>query len=210
MELTDVISQPLVRGHIGLCRIRYRRKDRRQPRRVEPLFSKPNQIQLSWGAIATQCIGNGDKRYRINGMYLEYENVADPDDPITIPDFERSEGREYYQDLTFTSNRDFLRVPLQLPPGISIETGFEDFFTAGVDGNRMTFYTQSQGTSGFNGKPFSAGVNSKIFGVALVATPDFNDPTKDIVFARTYFETGDQTLKLASSQVGVTWDIAFL
>lgn len=209
MELTENVGAALVKGRIGLCRIRYRRSDRKQIRQVEPLFSKPNQIQISWGAIATQCIGLGDRKYRINAMYLEYENVADPDDIVTVPTFERGDGREYYHDLIFTGNRDFLRVPLSLTPGISIEQGYEDFFTPGVDGNRLTFYTQSQGTSGFNGKPFSAGVNSKLFGVALVATPDYNDATKDIVFARSYFETGDQTLKMASSQFGVTWDIVF-
>lgn len=202
--------QEMVRGRISVCRIWYSRKDRHNPRRVEPLFVQKNQIQLSWGAIACQCIGLGNRSYRINAMYLEYENVADPDDPVTVPTYERGDGLDYYQNLVYTSDRDYLRVPLLLQPSIGIEPGFEDYFTEGVDGNRLTFHTQSQGTEGANGKPFSSGANSKIFGVALVATPVFEDPTKDIVLARTYFDVDDQTLKLASSQVGVTWDVVFM
>ena len=210
MNLTDAIQEPLVCGRISICRIFYSRQDRHNPRRVVPLFVQKNQIQYSWGMIAAQCIGLGDRKYRVNAMYLEYENVADPDTAITIPTYDRGEGRDYYPNLAFTANRDFLRVPLLFQPSIGIEPGFEDFFTDGFDGNRLTFHTQSQGTTGVNGKPFSSGVNSKIFGVALVATPEFEDPTKDIIFARTYFDVADQTPKLASSQVGVTWDIAFM
>lgn len=210
MELDDAIREPMVRGHINVCRIFYSRKDRRNPRRVVPLFIQKNQIQYSWGAVAAQCIGLGNANYRVNAMYLEYENVADADDPVTIPTYERGDGIDYYRNLVYTGSRDFLRVPLSLQPSIGIEPGFEDYFTPGLTGNVLTFHTQSQGTAGFNGKPFSAGVNSKIFGVALVATPNFSDQTKDIILARTYFDVSDQTLKMASSQVGVTWDISFL
>jgi len=128
---------------------------------------------------------------------------------VTKPTFGRDEGRDYYQDLSLSASRDFLRVPLLVQPTIGIETGFEDYFTAGVDGNKLTFFTQTQGTAGFHGKTFSDSVNSKVFGVALVATPVFADPTLDVVFARSYFDTDDQVEKLASSQVGITWDISF-
>ena len=210
MNQHDRIAEPLVNGRISVCRIWHKKQDRRRGfHDVEPLFSKPNQIQYSWGFIAAQCIGKGNRNYRINSMYVEYENVASPGDAVTIPSYGRDEGREYYQDLALSANRDFLRVPLIIEPTIGIESGFEDYFTDGVDGNKLTFFTQTQGTAGFHSKPFNDGVNSKIFGVALVATPEFGDPTKDVVFSRTYFDTADQTLKLASSQVGITWDISF-
>jgi len=210
MHSHDSIQSPLVHGRIGLCRVWFNKRDRRTGQhRVEPLFSKPNQIQYSWGFVAAQCIGKGDRNYRISSMYVEFENVASPGDAVTIPTFGRDEGQAYYSDLMLSPNRDFLRVPLIVDPTIGIEEGFEDYFMAGVDGNKLTFFTQTQGTVGYHGKTFSDSVNSKIFGVALVATPVHGDPSQDVVFARTYFDTGDQTLKLASSQVGITWDVSF-
>ena len=200
--LEDRIQQPLVRGRIGLD---YRFANGR----VQPICRKSNQIQYSWGYAAAQALGKGDRNFKISTLYVEFENVTLPGDAVTVPSYGREEGREYYQDLALSGVRDFLRVPLLLDPSIGIEAGFEDFFTAGVDGNKLTFFTQTQGTQGFHGKSFNDGVNSKVFGAALVATPEFGDPTKDVIFARTYFDVADQTLKLASSQVGITWEVSF-
>lgn len=205
----DKIHAPLVHGNIGLYQVLRESGSRRDKPRIKHLFNQPNQIQYSWGTVAAQTIGLGNRDYRINAMYIEYENVASPGDAVTVPSYGREEGVEYYQDLELSATRDFLRMPLIANPTIGIETGFESYFTEGVDGNKLTFYSQTQGSSGFHGKSFSDSVNSKIFGVALVATPVFADATKDIVFSRTYFDTANQTLKLASSQVGVTWDIGF-
>ena len=201
MELIDRLGLPLVKGRITICRP--------NPDSVETILKRENQIQLEWGAIACQCIGLGKRDFRVNAMYIEYENVADPEDVITPPTFERGEGRGYYEDLAMSGTRDFLRVPLLLPPGIDIEPGYEEFFTEGVSGNRLTFYTQSQGTVGVHGKSFNDGVNSKVFGMALVSTPVFADTTQDLIFARNYVNSEDQTAKLASSQLGITWEIVF-
>ncbi len=209
MQTVDKIATSQVSGRITVWRIPPRVPGACRTIRMEELFRQQNQIQVGWGMAAAMSLGFGERSYRISSMYLEYENVADPEDVITPPTYDANEGREYYSNLAFSGTRDFLRVPLLLQPSLGIESGYEDFFTEGVTGNRLTFHAQTQGTIGFNGKAFNDGVNSKVFGVALVATPDFNDPTQDIVFARTYFDPGDQTPKLASSQVGITWDIIF-
>ncbi len=209
MHMKERIGTPRVHGNICVWRIAPKVPGACRTIRAEELFRQPNQIQVGWGMAAAMSMGFGDRNYKINAMYMEYENVADPEDVITAPDFEETEGVEYYQNLGLSGTRDFLRVPLLLQPSLGIEPGFEDYFTAGVSGNRLTFHAQTQGTVGFNGKAFNDGVNSKVFGVALVATPIFADQTHDIVVARTYFDPGDQTAKLASSQVGVTWDIVF-
>lgn len=206
MEIIERVA-PRIRGRIAVWRPLPAECGRHG--RVEHLFRKENQIQYAWGAVATQCIGLGNRNFRISAMYVEYENVADPEDVITPPVFGRDEDRSYYNDLGLSGTRDFLRVPLLIQPTIGIESGFEDYFIEGVSGNLLTFHAQTQGTLGFHGKAFNDGVNSKVFGVALVATPVFSDPSQDIVFARTYFETSDQTPKLASSQIGITWDVAF-
>jgi len=168
-----------------------------------------NQIQYSWGMIAAQAIGRGDPRFHVNTMYIEFENVASPGDPVTIPTFGRDEGVEYYDDLVSSGVRDYLRVALLQDPLLGVETGYEDYFGDG-EGNKLTFFAQSQGTTGTHGKTFSDTVNSKVFGAALVAAPVFSDPTQDIVFSRSYFPTDEQTVKEASSQVGISWEISFL
>jgi len=217
--LKDTISK--VEGRVGLWRVRElrgRKQGQVLHRWVEPITFKPNQIQYDWGYIAAQAIGRGQSAYKIAAMYIEYENLAPSsssassfggETPVSIPSFGRDEGTEYYDDLQSSGTRDFLRVPLLQDPMIGVATGYESYFTAGVDGNKLTFFAQSQGVEGVHGKTFSDSVNSKIFGAALVATPVFADRTQDVVFARSYFPEAEQTLKEASSQVGISWEVSF-
>lgn len=180
-----------------------------------PRAHQQNQIQAGWAFIAAKQLGYKRKTgpyandYSLSRMYLEFENVADPADPVDVPDYGVEEGPGYYQDLAESSVRDYLRVPLTNEPTLSIASGFEEFFTEGFDGNQLTFFAQSAGTSGTNGRTFSAAENSKLFGVALVATPFPSDQTQDVIFARTYFDVSDQIVKEASGQLGVTWEIVF-
>jgi hypothetical protein len=195
-------SVPAIFGQVSLFRIR-------EDGYLDPRASRRNQLQISWGLIAAMTIGFGRKDYRIQGMYIEYENVADPDDPVTPPDYPASEGLEYYADLALSGTRDYLRVPLVQQPQLGIIAGDEASFVAGETGNKLTFFAQTQGTQGANGKPFGSASNSKVFGLGLVAIPTFQDATQDVIFARTYFDAADQEVKLPSSQIGVTWEINF-
>lgn len=178
-----------------------------------PIVSKSNQIQYSWGFIAAKQLGyrrNAERPdYHISGMYMEYENQADPETPISVASFDRSLGLPYYNSLATSEDRDYLRVPLRLEPTLTISTGFSSYFVEGQSGNQLTFFAQTSGTSGVNGKSFGASVNSKVYAAALVATPVFSDRTQDVIFARTFFDVGDQTTKEPSSQIGITWDISF-
>jgi hypothetical protein len=201
-----------VKGQIGLWNIHeVRGKKRGQVLRrwIEPVTFRPNQIQYSWGFIAAQTIGRGQVAYKLSAMYIEFENVASPGDPVTIPTFGKDEGTDYYDDLQASGTRDFLRVPLLQDPLVGIATGYEEFFTAGTDGNKITLFSQTQGVLGIHGKTFSDSVNSTVFGAALVATPVFADRTQDIMFARAYFPVDEQTLKEASRQLGVSWEVSF-
>lgn len=168
-----------------------------------------NQIQYGWGAAAAKLLATGDVAYKISTMYVEFENVDNAEDVITPPTYSRSEGREYYENLALLPDRDFLRVPLLLPAAVAVEAGYEDYMPAN-EGNLLTFYTQSQGIAGYHGRTFSHNVNSKIFGAALVVTPDMADPTADIIVARTYLNSANQVLKVAASQVGLTWQLSLL
>lgn len=172
-----------------------------------PLFEVHNQIQKPWGFMAAKLFGEGDSKYKVAGMYLEFENVADPSDPVSIPEFSRDEGLEYYDNLS--GDRDYLRLNLLGVPSIEIAPGFESIFEKGVSGNRLTFFAQSSGVAGAHGVEFSADVNSKAVGVALVAVPGVLDRTQDVIFARGYFDVSDQIVKGASKQIGVGWQEDF-
>jgi hypothetical protein len=181
---------------------------------ILPGRTKPNQIQISWGHIAARQIGfrrgQGRPDFAISGMYLEYENVTNPEDVVDVPDdFPRDENLDYFNDLTGSAVRDYLRVELLQEPLLGIAAGFEAYFTAGVDGNQLTFMAMSAGLEGMTGKAFSSAANSKVVGCALVATPVRADHTQDVIFARTYFDTEDHTVKEPSHQVGVTWSVVF-
>lgn len=179
-----------------------------------PLSRKRNLLMFGWGHIAARQIGfqrdAAALDFAVRGMYIEFENVASPGDPATVPSFTRSDGLEYFDDLSGSPSKDFLRVALRGQPELGIVDGFEEVFTEGEDGNKLSIFAQTAGTTGVHGKTFSDSVNSKVYGAALVARPVFDDRTRDVIFARSYFDVGDQTLKEASSQVGVSWEIEFV
>ncbi len=178
-----------------------------------PVAETPNTVMVEWGHIAARQIGYkrdiSQLDYAIRGMYIEFENTASPGDPVTVPSFSRNDGLEYYDALVSSPDRDFIRAPLRGLPSLEIAAGYEDYFTEGVDGNKLTFFAQSAGAVGVHGKTYSDTVNSTVFGAALLAFPVLDDRTRDVLFARTYFEVSQQTLKQASSQVGVSWDVTF-
>jgi len=165
------------------------------------------QLVGSGWAIA-KALGLGDVDYKINRIYIEFENVASPGDAVSIPTFVATDGVEYYQGLS--SPKDYLTVPLIGQPTIGIAPGYEAYFTEGVDGNMLTFLAQTAGAVGVNGATFSNALNSKIYGIALVSAPDSGDPTKDIVIARGYYDVADQLVKPSAGQVHVSAEVEFV
>jgi hypothetical protein len=174
-----------------------------------PYGSNHNDPQYSWGMIAAQCIGLKNPAYAVNAMYLEYANVASPSSTVAPPTVTRATGLSYYNGLAYTPDRDFLRVPLTNPPGLDIQPGYEPYFTAGISGNLLHFFAMSNGSLGVLGKTFSSGVNSLVYGAALVATPVYADRSQDVILAIGYLPISQQTIKPPSSQAGVQWDVFF-
>lgn len=182
---------------------------------------QPNQIQYSWGFIAARQLGYKSQpdrpSYHISAMYVEFENqspsAAVAGTAIDIStSFPRSDSIGYYNNLSLSTDRDYLRVPMIIEPTLGVATGSEtnliDMPLANQF-NKLTFFVQTAGTTGVHGKPFSYANNSKIYAAALVAAPTFSDRTKDVIFARTVFTAANQVTKAASSQIGITWDISF-
>lgn len=170
-----------------------------------------NQIQYTWGFIAAKNLGfrpNADRpSYHISTLYVEFENQADPDVVIPVSAFSREVNTTYYSSLS--GQRDYLRLPIIIEPTLGVSTGYHEYLPVNQSANQLTFFVQTSGTAGVHGLPFSSAANSKVYAAALVAAPDFGDPTKDAIFARTMFTEENQVTKEASSQIGITWDIAF-
>jgi len=202
-------QMPALFGVVGLVRVNDKGLWR-------PVARKRNQIQVEYATILIQAAFQGNSNYRISAMYLEFENVDSPEDAVTAPSYSKYDGIEYYAALADSPNRDFLRIPFVNAPKMSVMPGYESYFANDVpvgfpteQGNRATCFTLTQGTSGVHGKPYTVGANSKVFGLGLVATPAPNDPTQDLLFARTYFAADEQAAKESSNNIGATWEINF-
>jgi hypothetical protein len=157
----------------------------------------PNLVLYQWGEVVGKLLSTGDAKYRIGGMYLEFENVSSPGDPVSVPSFGRDRTTTYYNDLSGSSVRDYLRVPLTA-------TTYADE----AEQTLMDFFARSSGTTGVHGKTFSDSVNSTIFGASLVAFVDSTDATQDLLLSSYYFAVADQQQKLSTSQVGLEWQLA--
>ena len=158
---------------------------------------KKNLVLYQWAEITSKLLTLGDSRYRIGGMYLEFQNVANPGDPVSPPVFDRTRTVQYYDDLAGSSDTDYLRVPLI--GSQSLSTG------SGLVNNEIVFFARTSGVVGVHGKPFSYAANSVVFGASLVAFIDATDATQDLLFSSFYFDVPDQQQKLATSQVGIEW-----
>ncbi len=144
--------------------------------------------------LANQLDG---KVYHIRAVYLEFEN--NPGGDVDVPDDEdidRTEGYDYYHNLSGT--RDYLRVPVLAS---AVSSSSEDY----PNGNIMTFFAQTAGTTGVNGTDYGADEDSVIYGAALVVSPDYDDEAQDIVFARTYFDGPNQLPAVDGSQISLAW-----
>ena len=73
-----------------------------------------NEVLYEWGALVGQLLMRRGLNYGIAGMYVEFENAASPGDPVAPPTLTRNadEGVDYYNSLSGSSDRDYLRVPL--------------------------------------------------------------------------------------------------
>jgi hypothetical protein len=134
--------------------------------------------------------------YDINTMYMEFTNGVVP---TVTPD--PADGRDYYAALeSGLSDRDYIRVTLTANP--TRESTDETKFT----GNKINYFAMSTGaTAGRGGKAFTTG--SKVYGVALVAAPDVDDASQDVVFSRSYNFT--EKTKQVNEEISIAWGHVF-
>lgn len=158
-----------------------------------------NLVVYQWADIVAKLLANGDSRYRIAGMYLEFANVASPGDTVSPPSFTRTRTIDYYNALAANPDVDYLRVPLIATQLSASDSNFAN--------NLLSFFAKSSGLTGVHGKSFSAGSNSVVYGASLVAYVDATDATQDLLFSSIYLDPADQQPKLATSQVGLEWQL---
>jgi len=192
-----LLNYPLDRMVKGVVRFVSFDKENLWPNKV---IVRENDVMFEGADIMAQLL-SGHSEFAVSTMYLEFKNLAAPGDVIVPPVFDRTGGVDYYNGLIGSPDIDFLRVPLLIGPTLS-SSG------SSYAGNQVTFYAQSEGTTGFHGKTFDASANSAVFGAALVSTPSPSDQSQDRVWARLY--TGiDKVLKQTGYEIGVTWMARF-
>lgn len=157
----------------------------------ERLYSGPNQTVFSGIDLVVQILSGVLDGPGLNGMYLEFENTADPS-AVVIPGIDNTKGVEYYRQLA--SPRDYLRVPLQLYGNLAASD-------SRYKANKAHYLGNSGGASGVNGLAFSALAGSAVYGAALVKLG--RTPADDIVYARSYMTVAKGVP--AEQQIGVSW-----
>lgn len=162
---------------------------------------RPNLVLYDWASIAAHMTA-GELKYRPAGLLFEYKNVDTEEETVDVPDYGRSDGIAYYNALSDNPDVDYLRVPLIASTVSSSDT---DRYPSG---NVVTYFGMTSGVEGVHGKDFAAEELSKVYGVALVAMPEPDDPTQDLVMSRFYYAAERQQLKTAN-QLSVRWPIAY-
>lgn len=193
MHMVSVFDPSFVRGKVELFLV--------DPTGERTLVHEQDNLYLYGGADITASALAGRPNYNIAAMYMEFENLASPGDPIVPPAYDRSSTVSYYSNLT--SPRDFLRVPLTLSP--TLASSDDTKFT----GNQVTYFGISSGNVGENGLPFIYTQNSTVFGGALAATPVPDTQANDRLYSRTYWASS-AVLKQQNQQIGVQWTLRFL
>lgn len=158
-----------------------------------------NNLLMADYAFILGMLLRGDRGYRLATAYIEFQNVASPGDPADAVVYDRTESAEYYASLASSPDRDYLRVPFVLgEPQLDDEENFPR-------GNLLLGFAVSDGATGVHGKTFSEGANSVVAGAAVVATPDRDDPTQDLIFSRWYLDEPDQWPKTGTQQTTIEW-----
>jgi hypothetical protein len=167
---------------------------------IKQLVEQKNIIPFQGADVMAKLL-SGDLDWAIGAMFFEFENTAGTP---TVPSPARGENISYYlSDLALEASKDYVRVPLVVPPGIASSD------SAKYDGNQATFFAVTSGMQGIHGKTFDHTVDSKVYGVALAATPDPDQYTQDRLFSRSY-DGFDPVPKEDGYQVGAQYVIRCL
>jgi len=141
---------------------------------------------------------SGDLSFKPNVMYVEFQTGSSSvlDLPVVDP-----ADSEYYLQLRDNtgSTRDFLRIPIA---STTVQKG------SSPDDIAILFNGICVGTTGVGGKDTSG---SMIYGVALAVSPTYgitvDDMTRDILWARGYYDSSNQMPFSTLAQTLITFKL---
>jgi hypothetical protein len=161
------------------------------------LYTVQNKIVNSGYDLMAKAI-SGDSDSTVTGMYMQYKNSAPS--LSTIPD---DRDTDYYFNLS--GDDGFVRVSTLANPQFSTtdSTKFAN--------NKVEFFAVSDGSNASGATVIDG--TSQFYSLALVAMPDADDRTQDIIFSAAHLVDGAGALapitKYANSQIGLSWAIKF-
>lgn len=144
------------------------------------------------GADIIAALLAGQTGYNLSHMYFGYENTAGVPAP---PAAARTDTVATF--VAYTAPKDYLRAPILQPPVLT-SSGVN--YTANVG----TYSSIATAATGENGLTFSAGSNSKVFDLGLVASPT-GLIASDILFAHFILPTALPAV--GGGQVSATWAV---
>lgn len=176
-----------------------------QGRRIgEVTALKPNLVTIGGCEILARVLA-GDPTYKINGVYFEFENTAGS--PAAVS-YTRTTTAAAMRGGAASATKGIIRSALAAQG--TLETGDSSASGMPYSNNRATFFAlATTAVDSIDGSPaFSAGANSKIVSVGLIAMPVAADFTKDVLFAR--FTPAAPFAVQAGRYPGVTWTVELL
>lgn len=154
------------------------------------LEEKTNLITYSGSDILGKALNGG---LAVNCVYAVFEN--DPGAVRISPD--RSNDATTY--AASSPNRSFVRISTMGDPTYAASSTL-------YNSNKVVFLGVADSTSFFPAVPVTDGT-SLFYHSALVAAPNMDDQTEDVVFSCADF-SADIT-KVAGAQLGIRWTITF-
>jgi hypothetical protein len=150
-----------------------------------------NQLQDGYQQVLARLLADQSYPYAARKLYVEFQNVNDPETDTVSPPvgFATSEGVEYYADLDSGSGIDYLRIDIaSATPKL-----LSDYPGSVLNAVEYLGYASSSNV-GELGTSFGYAHNSLVYGLALVACPEPNNPSADIIIGRKYYSAEDQKL----------------
>lgn len=147
-----------------------------------------NLVVYNGGDIITQCM-SGNLAYKIANMYFVYENTAGTPTPMTPV---RTNTAALFAALV--APRDFVRAAVLSPIITASDVNHV--------GNQATYMAIANAATGVHGVSFSAGSNSKVFTLCIVASPT-GSYTGDVLYAQ--FSLATALPVVGAGQVSASW-----
>jgi len=198
-----IIQDKMQNQFFGSVSVRYRNK---KDGTSTEIHHKNNLITYG-GADILAALLSGDERKKVSHMYFKYKNTTGT--PV-VDSISRSSSVGDFLSLDGSDGTDWLKVPIMASP--LLDNTSEESYSR-YKHNRVTFVgtTSAVAPVGLSKdttpNAFGHSVSSKIYSLALVASPSRQTNSDDILFARTNIAP---IVAVEDSYIDVFWTLTFL